>query len=118
MSVISLEEARKKLEKSSTSGSQSEQNTPSGELGQTPTDLDDGTIDSLVRIHKVLFRAWDTGFTTKSEFARGEANIVAIAATEGLITTRLSDEVWGHRWLITDHGLYYMKEIEDAFSGR
>jgi|DEB0MinimDraft_3_1074331.scaffolds.fasta_scaffold01359_14 hypothetical protein len=91
---------------------------PSGVLGQTPIDgLDFNTIDSLQKIYKVLHRAWEQGFTTKSKFARDQANLIAIAAGEGFITTRLGEEVWGNNWLLTDAGADFMVEIEYAFSG-
>lgn len=116
MSVISLEDARKKLEERSASTSQSNQSTPSGELGQTPTDMDEATMDSLRRLYTVLFHAWRGGVATRGRLARKEANIIAIAATENLITTRVSDEVWGSLWMITEDGLEYMREVELAFS--
>lgn len=66
---------------------------------------------------QVLARAWAGGFTTKSTFAREAASMVAIAATENLITTKLTDELWGNRWLITADGLSFLKELEqDAIS--
>lgn len=66
---------------------------------------------------QVLARAWAGGFTTKSTFARNAASMVAIAATENLITTKLTDELWGNRWLITADGLSFLKELEqDAIS--
>lgn len=66
---------------------------------------------------QVLARAWAGGFTTKSTFARDAASMVAIAATENLITTKLTDELWGNRWLITADGLSFLKELEeDAIS--
>lgn len=66
---------------------------------------------------QVLARAWAGGFTTKSTFARDAASMVAIAATENLITTKLTDKLWGNRWLITADGLSFLKELEeDAIS--
>lgn len=115
MSVISLEDARKKLEKRLASESQSKQSIQSEELGLTLTeeDVDQRTIEALIVMFEVLSEAWIRPFTTKSKFARDKANMVAVAATENLITTRLNDEIWGNRWLITDDGLSFMKEIED-----
>ena len=117
MSVIYLSEWRKKRENTSTSQSQSKLSMPSGKLGPIPIDPgSDGSAEAGIdSIYLVLVKAWDTGFKTKSKFARDFATIIALAATENLITTRLADDVWGNTWLINDLGLEYMKEIEDAF---
>lgn len=113
MSVISLDDARKKLAKRLKSDSPSKLNTPWDEHGQTPTELDENTEIALLAMYEVLIEAWAGGFTTKSKFAREAANIIAVAATEGLITTRLEEEVWGNRWMITEKGMNFMKEIHD-----
>jgi len=84
----------------------------SEQTGQKLTEEDNG-YDALVTIYLILCRALDGGFTTKSKFSRDMANIVAIAATEGLITTRLSEEHWGNTWFLTEDGYEFMKEIED-----
>lgn len=87
------------------------------EHGLTPTDIDEATEEALGHMFQVLARAWAGGFTTKSTFARNAASIIAIAATENLITTKLTDELWGNRWLITSDGLTFLKELEeDAIS--
>ena len=113
MSVISLDDARKKLAKRLKSDSPSRLNTPWDEHGQTPTELDENTEIALLAMYEVLIEAWAGGFTTKSKFARESANIIAVAATEGLITTRLEEEVWGNRWMITEKGMNLMKERHD-----
>ena len=113
MSVISLDDARKKLAKRLKSDSPSKLNTPWDEHGQTPTELDENTEIALLAMYEVLIEAWAGGFTTKSKFARESANIIAVAATEGLITTRLEEEVWGNHWMITEKGMQFMKEIHD-----
>lgn len=113
MSVISLDDARKKLAKRLKSDSPSKLNTPWDEHGQTPTELDENTEIALLAMYEVLIESWAGGFTTKSKFAREAANIIAVAATEGLITTRLEEEVWGNRWMITEKGMNFMKEIHD-----
>lgn len=61
-----------------------------------------------------LDAALNGGFTTKSKFARDMATIVAICATEQLITTKVADERWGNLWMLTEYGYEYYKEIEDA----
>ena len=82
MSVISLDDARKKLAKRLKSDSPSKLNTPWDEHGQTPTELDENTEIALLAMYEVLIEAWAGGFTTKSKFARESANIIAVAATD------------------------------------
>tara|TARA_E500000318_G_C3546974_1_gene207140 strand:+ start:502 stop:705 length:204 start_codon:yes stop_codon:yes gene_type:complete len=62
----------------------------------------------------VLKNAKMGGFTTKSKFARDAATIIAVAATEDLITTKLSEEEWGNIWFLTEFGHSYLKELENA----
>lgn len=114
MSVISLEDARKKLEKRTASESQSTQSTQSEEAGLTPTDIDQRTDDALLAMFVVLKQAQLGGFTTKSKFARDAATIIAVAATEDLITTKLSDEEWGNIWFLTEFGGEYLRELENV----
>ncbi len=116
MSVISLEDARKKLEKRTASESQSTQNTASEEAGLTPTEIDKATDDALVAMFFVLKNAKMGGFTTKSKFARDAATFIAVAATEDLITTKLSDEEWGNIWFLTEFGQAYLTELENVIS--
>jgi len=63
-------------------------------------------------MYECLARAKFGGFTTKSAYARQAATIIAMAATESLITTKVSEDVWGNLWVITEFGNAYMKEIE------
>jgi hypothetical protein len=64
-------------------------------------------IDENLRT--VLHEAWTTGFTTKSDFAREFADFVAMAASMGLITTRINNQVYGKQWQITSKGLYALE---------
>lgn len=43
------------------------------------------------------------------------ANEVAIAASEGLITTRINDEAFGNVWLITQQGMGFIEGFNDVF---
>lgn len=67
-------------------------------------------------LYDVCNEAFENGFTTKSKYARVAANVVAIAATEGLITTKTDAETWGNTWLLTDDGATFMMELEHAYS--
>ncbi|CAB4139352.1 hypothetical protein UFOVP347_17 [uncultured Caudovirales phage] len=62
--------------------------------GLTPTDT-----------ANVLFQAWTRPFAIQSDFARLNAAVIAMAASDGLITTRLAAGLYGRRWLITPTGL-------------
>lgn len=91
---------------------------PSGKLGEIPIDDDsDGRSElGLMMLYDVCNEAFEKGFTTKSQSARLLANVVAIAATEGLITTKIDEETWGNLWLLTDDGAAFMMELEHAYS--
>lgn len=67
-------------------------------------------IDAKIRT--VLIEAWQRGFTTKSDFARENADYVAIAACMGFTTTRIfPPDVWGSTWNITSKGLLALEAI-------
>lgn len=53
----------------------------------------------------VLKRAWERPFLTRSDFARTNADEVAIASCLGLLTVRHDPETWGRFWRITATGL-------------
>lgn len=65
-------------------------------------------------ITEVLERSWTRPFKTKSNFARQNADIVAMAASDGFITTRIAAGFHGREWLITPLGLSHFY----ALSGR
>jgi hypothetical protein len=60
-----------------------------------------------VKLTDILYRAWRYPFTTKSDFARVWADMVAMAASDGLITTKQATGLYGNTWLITSKGLKY-----------
>ena len=90
-SVISLDEARKRLESISNSEYQSEQTQLSDLTGAEPTD--DPTLeeiaDVIMAVAELLHRARVRPFTTKSDIARSAADVVALCASEDLLTTSL-----------------------------
>ena len=114
MSVISLEEWRKKQDDISASQSQLQQNTKSEEHGLIPTDEDE--LSAMADIYGVLQHAKAHPFTTKSDFARMAATAIGLCATEGLINTRLRDGVYTNRWMITADGLEWMEGYDEVFS--
>ena len=113
MSVISLDEWRKRQALLSELKSPLPQNIPWEELGLTRTEVDE-YIENLVALYVVLDRAWRSPFTVKSDFSRKGAMHVAIAASEGFITTKVDVDSWGSRWCITDVGMEVKGEIDDV----
>jgi len=58
----------------------------------------------------VLNKAYMNGFSTKSDIAREYADVVAIAAVSGLISTSIPRRGWGRTWRITEGGLRLIKK--------
>lgn len=58
----------------------------------------------------VLKRAWLVGFRTKSNFAREFADEIAIAASLGLISTKIGKDQFDKTWHITRKGMDYLGE--------
>jgi len=113
MSVISLDEWRKKQAALSTLRSPSPQSIPWEELGLKHINGDE-YIENLVSLYIVLDRAWRNPFTVKSDFARDGALHIAIAASEGFITTKVDTDSWGRRWCITEVGMEVKADIDDV----
>ena len=111
MSVHSLEEWRKKLEERSASDHQSKANTKSDATGPILTDDEAAGVAS---VYHVLEQAKIKPYTTKSDFARQWATHVALAACEGLLSTRLNDEQFTNVWMVTADGLDWMSGVEDV----
>ncbi len=59
-------------------------------------------------LYEVVSQAWAGGFTVSSDFARSEAGWVAMAATLGFITTRISPGEYGRTWYATKAGIGYL----------
>lgn len=65
-------------------------------------------------LYTVLDRAWRNPFTVKSDFAREGAMHVSIAASEGFISTKIDEDVWGKKWLITEVGMEVKGELDEV----
>lgn len=109
---IVLSEWRQKLESSTASKSPSQPNTTSGEHGQTS--IDDDELHALMTIYLVVSKARQEPFTTKSEFARYAANEIALCASEGFITTKVNEQMYGNIWMVTQLGLEYLEGVDDV----
>jgi hypothetical protein len=71
------------------------------------------TGDTLARLHKLLRACWRENVRVKSDYARKEADIVAMAASLQLITTKVGAQRFTKTWLITSKGLTWLNEKED-----
>jgi len=114
MSVISFEEARKKLEEDGALKKyRSKLSTASAEAGliHTDIDLDEDDAAAFVRLFLIVDKACRRPFSAKGKFARENAVQLPAAQDLGLITTRLDDETWGSVWLCTEGGMEWLKEI-------
>lgn len=59
----------------------------------------------MTSVLTAVARAWSDGFSTRSDFARTNAEAVAEAACLGLITTfNVITGVYGKQWLVTPRG--------------
>ena len=113
MSVISLDEWRSKAAFLSTQRSPSPPSINWEEIGLTLTDLDP-SIATAIGLYITLDRAWRQPFKVGSRFSRDGAVLIAIAASEGFITTSLGADEWGDKWLITELGIEMKGELDDV----
>ena len=116
MSVISLAEWRKKQALLSKQTSPSHPSTALAELGLTPTEIDEQMAHTMA-IYIVLDRAHRRPFSVKSRFAREGAFYVAMAASEGWITTAAEDhpdnEQWANQWAINETGIRMRRQLSE-----
>jgi hypothetical protein len=64
----------------------------------------------MKQLKDTLQQAWKHGISTKGDFARANADTIAIAASCGFITTHVRANEYGRRWLITKLGLEALNE--------
>lgn len=72
--------------------------------GLQPTDMDKESI-------KVLSHAHFNSFTTKSDFARKHADVVAMLACSELISTEIGANNWSNVWKVTASGLQLLQDL-------
>lgn len=75
------------------------QSISSGEIGR-----------KLIDVLQFIF---ETTVTTKSDFSRFEADTIAMAASLGLITTRITGDVFGREWRVTARGLTMLETFDE-----
>ncbi len=110
MSVICLDQWRKKREKSWESESQSQLNSRLLKLGQDLTDLDYNT-QQLIATYATLDLALKKPFKLQCRFARENSMYVAICASQGWTTNCIGEDAWGDRWGITSEGMETLENI-------
>lgn len=60
----------------------------------------------------VVRRAWRSPFSLACDFCRQHVAFVAMAASMGLITTRIQPGVYGRTWHVTALGIRMLNEME------
>ena len=117
MSVISLDEWRKKQALLAKRTSVSNPISALEELGLTPTEIDEQMAHTMA-IYLVLDRAHRRSFSVKSRFAREGAFYVGMAASEGWVTTAADDhsdnEQWGNHWVSTESGIRMRRQLSEV----
>ena len=120
MSVISLEEWRKKQELISGSKSQSSQSTTWEELGVTPTESSDGPFDEnleqMIAFWIVLDKAHREPFEVKSNFARQAAWHIGVCSCKGLLTLEVAEDMFTNHWQITLDGIDFKESLDESIS--
>ena len=85
-------------------------------LGLTPTDIDE-QMQHTMAIYIVLDRAHRRSFSVKSRFARDGAFYVAMAASEGWVSTAADDHIdneqWANQWAITESGIRMKRQLDE-----
>lgn len=66
------------------------------------------------RLLGVCDEAWKEGFAVSSRFARENSELVGMAASLQLITTRVTKDVFSRDWQITSKGLRWLNEHKDT----
>ena len=64
-------------------------------------------------LRRVVDEAWTRGFTVLNNFARAHMAEVAMAASLGLITTKVDKSTYGRVWRITSKGLRWLNETKE-----
>lgn len=69
------------------------------------------------RLFTVVLEAYKRSFSVQSDYARAEAELVAMAASLGLISTKVHNNVYSRDWRPTARGLLWLEqqnvEIDD-----
>jgi hypothetical protein len=69
--------------------------------------------DPLARLIELLTACYRDGVSVKSDRARKDAEIVAMAASLQLITTKIGKQRFAKTWRITPKGLTWLNEKDN-----
>lgn len=72
-----------------------------------PDHLDTGLVGVVLEAHK-------SAFSVQSDFARKEAEFVAMAASLGLVSTRVHKNIFSRHWRPTVKGLMFLESMQLA----
>ena len=65
----------------------------------------------------VLYAAHDGEITVNSNFAREKVLFIAMAASMGLLSTKITRDVYGRLWKLTCGGHRFINETENETDG-
>ena len=68
--------------------------------------------DPEVRLAALLDRVWREKVSVKSDYARSNAEIVAMAASLHMLTTKTGVSTFASAWQITQTGLTWLQEAQ------
>jgi hypothetical protein len=68
--------------------------------------------DLETRLAELLLRVWNEKVSVKSDYARANADVVAVAASLQLITTQVGVGSFARAWNISTRGLSWLNERE------
>jgi hypothetical protein len=68
------------------------------------------------RLHTLLQFIYERPLAIQSNTARRDADVVAMAASMGLITTQITPHTFGRDWRVTGKGLVLLNEGNNAIS--
>lgn len=68
------------------------------------------------RLHTLLHTIYIKPLSIQSNTARRDADVVAMAASMGLITTQITPGTFGRDWRVTSEGLTHLNEGNNAIS--
>lgn len=66
-------------------------------------------------VYNLLLTTKTKPFTVKSNMARDAAEVIAMLACDGMISTKLPDGRFTNLWMITQNGLDLIEELADEF---
>lgn len=78
----------------------------SARTGKTPT-------EAVARLHDLIVRVWRHHVSVKSDYARENAQIVGMAASLQMITTKVGRSTYANAWHVTRQGLTWLHDQDN-----